>query len=110
MIGICTDSHSQLPDDLGTALCHPTMLRNLVNQLRMQAGTGGWKVPMIDDALGSGDLSPLFDPLLRRQAQLTGRRHGLTMAVEFRAVRFGGPVALLDQFGVRHGAPRRRKN
>ncbi len=88
---------------IAAVLCHPTMLGNFVNQLRLQARTGGWEIPMLDDALSSGDPSPLLDPLLRRQAQLTGQRHGLAMAEEFRVVRFGGLEALLDRFGVRLG-------
>ncbi len=95
------DIHGVIDRKIDAALCHPTMLTNFVNQLRLQARTGGWGVPFIDDALSSGDLRSLLGPLLRRQAELTGERHGLPMAEEFRVVRFGGLEALLEAFGHR---------
>ena len=38
---------------LEASLCHQTMLRNYVNQVRMQAKTGGWTLPVLD-AVASG--------------------------------------------------------
>ncbi|HSL58734.1 MAG TPA: PIG-L family deacetylase [Acidimicrobiales bacterium] len=83
------------------ALAHPTMVRNYLNQLRLQARTGGWEIPPVDEALASGDLRPVMEPLLRRGAEAVGARHGLAMAEEHRVVRFGGLGALLDRWGRR---------
>ena len=88
---------------IDAALHQGTMLTNFVNQLRLQARTGGWELPVLDEALASGDLRPLLDPLLRRQAERTGERHGVALAEEFRVVRFGGLEGLLDAFGRRLG-------
>jgi hypothetical protein len=65
------------------------MLRHYVNQLRLQARTGGHEIAELERAQ-NGDLRPFMEPLLRGGAQVTGRRHGLPAAEEFRVVRFGG--------------------
>lgn len=82
------------------ALCHEPALRNWIHQLRLQARTGGWRIPMLDEAQ-SGDLRAVIDPLLRRQAEIVGARHGLGAAEEFRVSRFGGLGELLELFGER---------
>ena len=94
------DISSTINRKIAAALCHDAMLRNLVNQLKLQARTGGWRIPLLDD-LRSGDLSVLIDPMLRQQAQALGTRHGIAMAEEFRVVRFGGLSELLEVFGER---------
>jgi hypothetical protein len=71
------------------------MLTNYANQLRLQARTGGHRLPMADDVLATGDVRPLMEPLLRAGAQRTGARHGLGAAEEFRVVTFGGLEELL---------------
>jgi LmbE family N-acetylglucosaminyl deacetylase len=83
------------------ALAHRTMLRNSLNQLRLQARTGGWDLPIVDEALASGDLRPVMEPLLRRGAEAVGARHGVAMAEEHRVTRFGGLGGVLDRWGRR---------
>lgn len=82
------------------ALCHETPLRNFVSQLRMQATTGGWRVPALDEAL-TGDLRPLMEQMIRAGAAAVGERYGLEAAEEFRVVRFGGMERLLETMGAR---------
>jgi LmbE family N-acetylglucosaminyl deacetylase len=86
---------------LEAALCHQVMLRNYVNQLRLQARTGGWKLPMLDAIADGEDLSAFLEMLVRGGAREVGRRHNLALAEEFRVVRFGGMEALLGQYGRR---------
>jgi N-acetylglucosamine malate deacetylase 1 len=85
---------------VAAALAHRTMLRNFVNQLRLQARTGGWELPALDDAGRTGDVSVL-GPFVREGTRQTGARHGVEFAEEFRVVRFGGLERLLDTIGVR---------
>ncbi len=85
---------------IDAALCHEPALRNFVHQLRIQARTGGWRIPILDEAQ-DGDLRSVMDPLLRRQAEIVGARHGCAMAEEFRVSRFGGLGELLEVFGER---------
>jgi LmbE family N-acetylglucosaminyl deacetylase len=85
---------------IDAALCHEPALRNFVHQLRLQARTGGWRIPLLDE-VQDGDLRAVIDPLLRRQAQIVGARHGLEMAEEFRVSQFGGLGELLELFGER---------
>jgi LmbE family N-acetylglucosaminyl deacetylase len=84
---------------LEAALCHQTMLRNYVNQVRMQAKTGGWSLPILEEVAGGGDLRPFVEMLIRGGAHEVGQRHDLDAAEEFRVVRFGG----LEGFLGRHG-------
>lgn len=83
------------------ALAHRTMLRNYLNQLRLQARTGGWDLPIVEEALASGDLRPVMEPLLRRGAEAVGARHGVAMGEEHRVARFGGLGGVLDRWGRR---------
>lgn len=82
------------------ALCHDLALRNLVHQLRLQARTGGWRIPLLDEAQ-DGDLVPVVGHLLRSRAAQTGEAWGLEAAEVFRVVRFGGMLGLLDVLGER---------
>jgi N-acetylglucosamine malate deacetylase 1 len=83
------DISSTLERKIEAALCHDTMLRHFVNQLRLQARTGGHTIDALE-AAQSGDLRPLMSGFLTAGARQTGKRHGLSYAEEFRVVRFGG--------------------
>ena len=83
------------------SLCHQTMLRNLANQLRLQADTGGWDVPMLEEIAKGGDLAPFMSRLFRGGASAVGRKHGLGTAEEFRIVRYGGMESVLEHLGRR---------
>jgi hypothetical protein len=85
---------------IDAACCHELALRNLVHQLRLQARTGGWRLPVLDDAF-AGDVRPLVGALLRDRLGRSGAPYGLVGAEEFRVVRFGGLAGLLDRLGER---------
>ena len=95
------DISAVLDRKIEAALCHQTMLRNFVNQVRMQARTGGWALDRLDGIAGGGDLRPFMDELIRGGARQVGQRHGLAAAEEFRVVRFGGLEGLLKRHGRR---------
>lgn len=95
------DITTTLRRKIAAALCHDTMLRNQVNQWRLQADTGGWDVPVLDEIAAGGPLAPLWEPLLTASAGRVGALYGLGAAEEFRMVRFGGLEPLLDRFGRR---------
>lgn len=84
-----------------TALAHETMLRHFAHQLRLQARTGGWRLPIADRAADGDGLRALMEPLLTAGARATGARHGLEAAEAFRVVRFGGLEGLLEREGER---------
>jgi LmbE family N-acetylglucosaminyl deacetylase len=94
------DISTTIEQKLDASLAHDLMLRHLVGQLRLQASTGGWRLPEFD-AAQDGDLAKVLRPLLRRSAEQVGVRHGLAAAEEFRIVRFGGLGDLLEAFGER---------
>ena len=82
-------------------LCHQTMLRNYANQLRLQARTGGWSVPMLEEIKSGVDLRPFVEMFVRGSSRQIGLRHGLVAAEEFRVVRFGGLEEFLGLYGER---------
>jgi LmbE family N-acetylglucosaminyl deacetylase len=95
------DIATVLDRKLAAALCHRTMMNNYVNQLRLQALTGGWAVPMLDDIAAGGDPQEFIAMLVRGGARQMGQRHGLDAAESFRVVRFGGLGSLLEMHGRR---------
>lgn len=95
------DIAAVLDRKLAAALCHRTMMRNYVNQLRLQARTGGWSLPMLDDIAAGADLDAFMGMIVRGGARQVGERHGLTAAEEFRVTRFGGLEGLLARHGRR---------
>jgi LmbE family N-acetylglucosaminyl deacetylase len=95
------DVSAVLDRKIEAALKHQTMLRNYVNQLRLQARTGGWRLPMLDEIDAGGDLREVMTMLLRGGAMATGAPHGLEAAEVFRVVRFGGLESLLNRYGRR---------
>jgi LmbE family N-acetylglucosaminyl deacetylase len=98
------DIEGVLERKVEAALLHETMLCNIVNQIRLQAATGGWEIPMLDDIAAGGPLRPFVEMYLRSGAQRVGQAHGLAAGEEFRVVRFGGMTGLLERFGRRRNA------
>ncbi len=86
---------------VAAACGHRTMMRNFFNQLRLQAHTGGWELPAVDDALSAGDVSEVLARMVRAGSERTGERYGVRAAEEFRVVTFGGMQSLLDALGRR---------
>ncbi len=95
------DISATLDRKIEAACAHRTMLTNYANQLRLQAATGGWELPLADDVVRRHDARPLIEPLLRVGASRTGGEHGLAAAEEFRVVTYGGLQPLLERFGRR---------
>lgn len=82
-------------------LCHTTMLANMLHQLSLQARTGGWTLPMVEEARTSGDYRPIFESMLYRRGESVGLHFDVAAAEEFRVVRFGGMLEMLQAHGKR---------
>jgi len=95
------DISATLDRKVAAGCCHRTMMLNFLNQLRLQAETGGWRLPPVERALADGDVEAVLSPLLRAASERLGRRHGVGAAEEFRVVRFGGMEGLLAAIGER---------
>lgn len=78
------------------ALCHRTMLTNMVHQLKLQAATGGWELPAVETALSTGDLRPVVESLVEHRTGVGSRDHAQPLVEQFRVVRFGGLQFLLE--------------
>jgi LmbE family N-acetylglucosaminyl deacetylase len=99
------DVTATLDRKVAAGCCHRTMLLNFLNQLRLQAATGGWSLPAIDDALAAGSVDEVLPRLLRASSATVGARYGVGAAEEFRVVMFGGMEGLLEAFGRRLPPP-----
>lgn len=75
---------------IDAACAQATMLRNYANQLVLQARTGGWRLPLAEQVVHTGEVRPLIEPLLRART-----------TEEFRIVTFGGIEQVLTAFGER---------
>ncbi len=95
------DITTTLDRKVAAGCCHRTMMLNFFNQLRMQAATGGWRLPPVENALAAGDVTDVLPLLLRAGSEGVGARYGVTAAEEFRVVTFGGMQGLLDALGER---------
>jgi LmbE family N-acetylglucosaminyl deacetylase len=95
------DISATLDRKVEAACAHRTMMTNYANQLRMQAATGGWDLPLAEQVLATGDVRPLMEPLVRGGATRTGALYGVAAAEEFRVVVYGGLEPLLHRLGVR---------
>ncbi|HEY6597809.1 MAG TPA: PIG-L family deacetylase [Pseudomonadales bacterium] len=93
------DISSTLAAKIEAALCHDTMLRHYVHQLRLQAQTNDRRYDVLEHAR-LGDLRAFVTRLLTAGARATGKRHGFAAAEEFRVVRFGGLERFFDSFEV----------
>lgn len=86
------------------ALCaHDMMMRNLINQLRMQARTWGKTIPVVEDAF-VGDIRPLLRQFLYSRAQQVAASAGLPeghYGESFRITRFG----LFEDLFLSQGVP-----
>jgi len=80
---------------------HQTMMLNFFNQLRLQADTGGWRIPAVEDALAAGDVTEVLSMMLRAGGEGLGKRYDVAAAEEFRVVTFGGLDGLLGALGER---------
>ena len=96
------DISATLDRKIEAGCCHRTMMLNFFNQLRLQADTGGWSIPAVDDALAKGEVGELLPLLMRSSSERLGATYGVGAAEEFRVVTFGGMQGLLDAFGQRH--------
>ena len=95
------DTTATLDRRIAAACCHRTMVLNFFNQLQLQAATGGWRLPRVDDALAAGDVAEVLPLMLRAGSEGLGAKYGVGAAEEFRVVTFGGLHALLEAFGER---------
>lgn len=95
------DCTAQIGRKIGAALCHATMMRNVVNQYRLQLRAAGRRVPLVDAAV-EGDLQPAIEMFVGGQAQAVAAAAGLpegSFAEAFRKERFGDLEDLFEQMG-----------
>ncbi len=80
------DISKTLQRKLQASLAHRTPLRNIVQQLRLQARTAGYQLQSLEDAQ-KGDFSQLVENFIGVPARAKGERYGVAAVEEFRVVR-----------------------
>ncbi|MBI5667648.1 MAG: PIG-L family deacetylase [Chloroflexi bacterium] len=80
---------------------HVEMMRNTLNQLKLQLATWGRRVPLLDAAVESGDLRDMLSVWVKSRARHWGQQYGLDYAEVYRVERFGG----LEAFCQRESVP-----
>jgi LmbE family N-acetylglucosaminyl deacetylase len=98
------------------AVCaHREMMRNTINQSRLQLATWGKQVPWLAESM-EGDLRPLLGMFIQEQARAVAEKAGMDgetcLGEAFRLVRFGDLEPLFQKMaepipGVEQGAPER---
>ncbi len=76
---------------------HVEMMRNTFNQLKLQAATWGRYLPLLDEAIASGNLRPMMAVWLKQRAGNWGKQYGMEYAEVYRVDRFGGAEALFQR-------------
>ncbi len=97
------DISQTLQRKVKASLAHETPLRNIVNQLRLQARTAGYRLASLE-AAQTGDLTSLVESFICEPARAKGQRYGVGAVEEFRVSRFD----LLETLKS-HGEPLPRK-
>lgn len=80
---------------------HVEMMRNTLNQLKLQAATWGRRVPLLDEAISSGDLRPMLSVWVKQRAAHWGKQFGMQYAEVYRVDRFGR----LEEYFQRESLP-----
>ena len=73
------------------------MMRNTFNQLKLQAATWGRRLPLLDEAIESGDLRPMMSVWLKQRTAGWGKKYGMEYAEVYRVDRFGGAETLFQR-------------
>ena len=96
------DITETLPQKIGAVMAHGTMMRNVLNQYRLQLRSAGRRVPAIDAAMDSGELLRLVEMFVGGASQGVARQAGYAegrFAEAFRRERFGDLDELFEQEG-----------
>lgn len=102
------DVTGQIGRKIEAVLCHPTMLRNILNQYRLQLRTAGRRVPLLDEGVAGGDLGPLVQRFVGGTAAAVAAGAGLPegrFAECYRRERFGDLEELFEALGEDIEAP-----
>jgi hypothetical protein len=76
------------------------MMKNTINQSRLQLKTWGRSVAIIDEAVETGNIRPLLDFAIKQSAAEVGKPYGYAYAEAYRVERFGGLEGWFQQESV----------
>jgi N-acetylglucosamine malate deacetylase 1 len=96
------DVTAQLGRKVEAVLAHPTMMRNVLNQYRLQLRTAGRRVPLLDAGVEGGDLRPLVERFVAGTAAAVAAGARLpegSFAEAYRRERFGDLEGLFEALG-----------
>lgn len=99
-INCVVDITGQIERAIDALSAHVEMMRNTLNQQRLQLATWGRRVPLLDAAIESGNLRPMLTEWVRRKARRWGEQYGCQFAEVYRVDRFGGMEAFFQHQSV----------
>lgn len=88
-INCVVDIADTLEVKIAAAAANVEMIRNTLNQTRLQLAAAGRFVPALNEAIDSGNVLPYLRMWLERRARQWGSRYGLEFAEVYRVDRFG---------------------
>jgi LmbE family N-acetylglucosaminyl deacetylase len=89
LINCVVDIADTLETKIAAAAANREMIRNTLNQTRLQLAAAGRFVPALDEAIDTGSVTPYLRIWLERRARQWGSRYGLAFAEVYRVDRFG---------------------
>lgn len=96
-ITCAVDVSEQIERKIEALSAHVEMWRNTLNQSKLQLATWERYLPILDEAIESGDMHPMADLYLRGQAKRWGNEYGMEYAEVYRVDQFGGLEAFFQQ-------------
>ncbi len=100
-INCAVDIGDVIEQRIDALAAHREMMRNTLNQLRLQLITWGRHVPALDHAVETGQLRDMLSLWVKTRARHWGQQYGMEYAEVYRVDRFGG----LEAFFQRNSLP-----
>ncbi len=89
-INCAIDIGNVIDQRIDALAAHVEMMRNTLNQLKLQANTWGRRIPLLDEAIETGNLHDMLSVWVRARARKWGEQFGMEYAEVYRVDRFGG--------------------
>jgi LmbE family N-acetylglucosaminyl deacetylase len=89
-INCVVDIADVIETKIAAAAANVEMIRNTLNQTRLQLQTAGRAVALLDQAIETGEVEPILQLWLEGRGRQWGSQYGLDYAEVYRVERFGG--------------------
>lgn len=94
---VVVDISAVIDQKIDALAAHHEMMKNTINQTRLQLETWGARHPLVEQAVLHDDLRPLLEMAIKGGAAEVGKPHGMAFAEVYRVERFGGLEGYFQQ-------------